>query len=329
MTALVFLFTACSPETLTHALPGTPLVDETVYTEEETTSAELTQMAQASNLLLVDLDDGISGHVEVRPYRKSQEGASWIGQVLTSGTVVDGEVELALPAAPPRRDRDMDAPVLYALALRQDDDGAPGLYTGFAELELVYVYRSVVPQGASVGWNLVEGYGTADAVWSPVSDGVFMGESLRGEDTLAIAGGVRMDVPIGTHLTLTTSEEDGGRQAWDSPIGPEWGLNLDGAPNYDTLATEQSWQGAWYDLYAYADDGDNTWNGEDIMGHVCAGPAEVFVTWFAPPFDMYRALTMRDMDVRAGWDVRMRALEGDVQVPAESRNTLTIAPVCG
>jgi hypothetical protein len=329
MITLLLAFTACSVD---YDIPmeSSFIVDHTIQMEEEQPDAELTPMAEAEavSALAIYTEDGAAGFVEVRPWGFAPNGGMTMGEPLAVSKVAGPIVQVDLPTLLPSPVSDASA-VAYAIALRDEDRGAPGVYTGLSEMDLVYVRDPAAFPGAKAGWNLAFDFASGEPVWADVADGVDLGPSLQGAMQLNIAGSMGVDAPAGTHITLVSQTNDGIRQAFDSPIGEEWSIFLEGGPRAEVLVRSEMYEGARFNLYAYQDDGDNRWNGEAVAAHACAGGSDAVVTWYAAPFDLGRALTLRAMGVRAGWDVLLYSADGEDRLPMDQYDALVLNDTCG
>jgi len=263
-----------------------------------------------------------TGTLEVRAFRDDGAGDVHVGDTIATATVSGSDATLTLPPTARRADRGTDAwsPVRHVLSLRTAD----GRWAGVSDIELVHL-RAEDGSGGLPGWNL---YDTHTGDWYGLDTEVPVGANLLGAETLALSGTSAVSVPGATHLEIAADDDTGA--AFDLPVGPTWTLALDGAPAAGVFTDESGLVGGSFHGVAYDDtDGDNRRTQEDLTGALCAGYDKAELTWFADPADLPAAVALRDLDVRAGWDIRKITQDGDsLSLAPEERDLLQLLDAC-
>lgn len=274
----------------------------------------------------VDLLDDASGIVELRPYRGPRDAATWTGRALTLSPVSTDSVSIPLPTLPPRRDRASALePVVYSIALRGTaPDGTPGVYTGLADVELVWS-----PDRAEhPGWSIVADLGGEGETWHDFTEPVPLGDQLLGEHELELGGFAGLpDVP-GTHLTVTTGDYDDPVSVFDAPLGPsdDWAIEVAFAGRLMDAGYDA---GAFLHVVAYVDsDGDFSHTVEPLLGRACVGTAEAVVTWFPEPRDLRAALELDANGFVGGWGVQLTRGDKMEPLPSDLYSELALLESC-
>lgn len=246
-----------------------------------------------------------AGFVEARPFAMN-DGAFVCGPPLFIEEF-DGEAMLInLPATPPSADDVVPTePVVYAIAQRDPtDEGLPGVYTGLAATELVWLPEDM-EDGGVAGWNAAIRYGSEDVQWLEVNSPLLT-DNLVGEESLTLEGTV--DFPADNlRLVFETAVDGEPIGVWDNRIGATWFGTLPDVPPRETIQARHGMFGAQFGGFAYHDeDEDGLRTNEIYVGRLYADGDPVVVSWVAPASTFEGALSIRRNHARMGWNLYAR-----------------------
>ena len=280
----------------------------------------------ADSVMTVSVAGGSDGLlVGVAQYWMSPEGLT-AGDVLSSGIVMDGTAELALPEP---QDSDLDDPGTgalvgnYAIFVRQDENGDGAhdegeTIVGVAETRLLYIAGALDSEsealGLELGWNALwfDLAGSSDPIRYEL-DAVPAELNLEVRETIEIGGS--SDVPETPadpiRLTAKPLEVDVSKTVLSSLIldiqmTPSWSVELSGAPDASHIIVEDGILPSALErlaVYVDIDESESLSSGDESLYGVCSEGSPVLLIWMDPIGTVADAIPAPVAGVQIGWSL--------------------------
>jgi hypothetical protein len=230
-------------------------------------------------------------------------------RTLATAAVQSEQLTVALPTIAPVRDRDRadpSAPVVYRVAMRTDDAGLPGPYTGVADAALTYFYAAPDAQryaGATRGWNVAYDIDGDAPRYEPLANGVGLRPNLVGDDSVALSGTADVPWSPSTRVAVQARVGDALFTVADTPSTRDWSVTMDLLPPEAALFEAAGLRGAYMQIVAY-DDVDGSGSPSEVeppLGAACFDGREVVLAYFEPPATFEGAVALADYGGVAGF----------------------------
>jgi hypothetical protein len=280
----------------------------------------------SDSVMTVYVDGGTDGLlVGVVQYRMSSEGMS-TGEIFSSGVIVDGAAQIALPDP---ADSDLDDPETgalvgnYAIFVRKDvnedgqhDEGEEII--GVAETRLLFVGGELDADsealGLELGWNALwfDMGGESDPVRYEL-DSVPAELNLMTTESLEIGGS--SDVPespadpirmTAKPLEVKMSEAVLSSLILDVQMTPSWSVEIDGPPDAaHMIVSEGVLPSALERLIVYVDidESERLSSGDEALYGVCSEGGSVVLIWIDPIGTVADAITAPVAGIQIGWSL--------------------------
>lgn len=260
---------------------------------------------------ILSLEEG--KQISLHAVRYDEEGnLTYVGSRIRNAKVTDGEAAITLPARAARRDKDPaspDSPVTYvAFAHDNDETGSPDSYYGVSQ-EVISYYNGKGGSGKS-GWYVVGTDEDGEVDFSR-TDKVVSVDSAISPRTTSEVFGTRGDLPMHSKVALVTDE---------GPVSGEYrGFAEDGTFRLDVSGEPETTQeyedGSRYqvmNVVAFGDeDLDGAWGAEEVVvGSVCFGLNDVFLTWREAAKSPEQAIQLSRARSYIGWQAWARTEAG-------------------